>query len=300
MTKHSLFYQCYDYMTLLFSFVILVTQFILVCSSLVFCDPIFYAVQNGDLEMVKTLLNDNPDLVSSKDNDNINYSIKGYTPLHLAAERGYNDIVELLLSKGANVNAKDNITMTPLHRAAIEGHYSTVELLLSKGANINAKTRSGYTPLHFAAKNVHKVVVEMLLTKGADVNAKTDDRITPLLLVVSVEPTRFDPTVLINKMSGFAVPTAPYTDHDIFEIANLLITNGAKVNVKDKDGNTPLDMALKTNNVEVIELLKHASQLERSRRYLLLFGIICVMAILVFYFRNNRKKRELTKLFLSN
>src|SRR5208283_5517175 len=58
------------------------------------------AIQNGDLEKVKALLESHPDLVSNTNKD-------GWMPLEFAAEFGNKGIVELLLSKGADVNSKD-------------------------------------------------------------------------------------------------------------------------------------------------------------------------------------------------
>ena len=62
-------------------------------------------------EKVKALLNDNPDLVFSKDHG-------GRTPLHAAAESGHKHMVELLLANGAEVNAENNDGWTPLKEAA--------------------------------------------------------------------------------------------------------------------------------------------------------------------------------------
>jgi ankyrin repeat protein len=58
----------------------------------------------------------------------------GWTPLHSAAEEGHKDLVELLITKGANVNAKDEDGVTPLQYAKIEGHTGIVELLRKHGA----------------------------------------------------------------------------------------------------------------------------------------------------------------------
>ena len=52
------------------------------------------------------------------------------------------------------------------------GHKEVVELLIAKGADVNAKNDGGYTPLHQAAINGHKEIAELLIEKGANVNAK--------------------------------------------------------------------------------------------------------------------------------
>jgi hypothetical protein len=127
------------------------------------------AAEQGDLEKVKALLETNPDLATSKDKS-------GITPLHLAAYRGHKNIVELLLSKGADLNAKMKGGQTPLHAALEKGQKEVVELLLAYYAN--AWDNDGHTPLHCAAYQGHKEVVELLLANH--VNAKNKDGHTPL------------------------------------------------------------------------------------------------------------------------
>ena len=68
----------------------------LVCSTPIYCGEIHDATNAGDLAKIKTLLKNNPSLISSKDE----YT---YTPLHWAAGRGYKDVVELLLDKGEHL-----------------------------------------------------------------------------------------------------------------------------------------------------------------------------------------------------
>ncbi|HIG23126.1 ankyrin repeat domain-containing protein, partial [Henriciella sp.] len=66
----------------------------------------------------------------------------GDTPLHIAAQFGHTEIAELLIAKGADVNA-DNAKETPLHRAATNGHYAIAELLIAAGVDVNAKNVGG-------------------------------------------------------------------------------------------------------------------------------------------------------------
>ena len=101
-----------------------------------------------------------------------------YTPLHYATIEDHRDIAELLIAKGADLNAKDMMEYTPMHIAARGGHKEIAELLIAKGADV--KCAVGSTPLHYAALLNHKEIAELLISEGSDVNAKDVKGITPL------------------------------------------------------------------------------------------------------------------------
>jgi len=149
--------------------------------------------------------------------------IDGETALHAASKR---EVVELLLAKGADLNARTNDGKTSLMSAS--GHRDVAEALLEKGADINAKDNNGETALYIASYCDHKDVVELLLAKGADVNAKKSDGSTALHIASS---------------------------YGRKEIVEALLAKGADVNAKDNDGFTPLYVASYDGHREVVELL---------------------------------------------
>ncbi|KAI9854230.1 MAG: hypothetical protein M1813_001315 [Trichoglossum hirsutum] len=102
----------------------------------------------------------------------------GRTALHAAAERGRDEVVLLLLNKGSDIRAKDNDDQTALHRAASNGNEATVQLLLSGLANATDKDNDGWTALHVAAKNGHEGVIQPLVGGGADLEAKDNNGLT--------------------------------------------------------------------------------------------------------------------------
>jgi ankyrin repeat protein len=126
---------------------------------------IFNACVRGDWETVKEMVTKDLSFVNVKDDD-------GWTPLHYASVHTDLAMVEFLVSKGADVKAKERLSEnTPLHFACDQAHLALVEFLVSKGAVVNAKSRFGFTPLHLASSKGHLAMVEFL-EKGADVHAK--------------------------------------------------------------------------------------------------------------------------------
>jgi len=86
------------------------------------------------------------------------------TPLHAAAIRNHKEIAQLLIAKGADVNAKNKYGGTPLHYAATK---EIAELLIAKGANVNMREIDGSTPLDLAIKRKRTEIAELLRKHGA-------------------------------------------------------------------------------------------------------------------------------------
>ena len=134
---------------------------IVACVVLVGCKSIsiHQAVFDGNIGAVKQHL-DAGEEVDAKDDKFV------VTFLHWAAAGGQNEIVELLIAKGADVNAKTKFGGSPLHDAAIGGHKEIVGLLIAKGANVNAKGKVGITPLDLAVEYDKTQIAELLRKHG--------------------------------------------------------------------------------------------------------------------------------------
>jgi len=114
----------------------------------------------------------------------------GKTPLHQAACYSKRDMIEWLIARGADVNARNTGHMvgdirveagvTALHDAALTGNVEAAEALIAKGADIGAKGDFGETPLHEASWQGLLAMARLLVDKGADVNATNIAGATPL------------------------------------------------------------------------------------------------------------------------
>jgi ankyrin repeat protein len=183
------------------------------------------------------------------------------TPLNCASRFGNLHTVELLIEKGASVNAVTTDNKTPLHWASQRGNLETVALLIEKGASVNAVTTDNKTPLHWASQRGNLETVALLIEKGASVNAVTTDNKTPLHL--AYQPGYLETVELLIE-KGASV-NAVTTDNQTplhwasgfgnFKTVALLIEKGASVNAVTNDNETPLHRASKWGDWETVALL---------------------------------------------
>lgn len=105
----------------------------------------------------------------------------GFAPLHFAAAYGQNDAIELLLQNGAKINLQNKETgNTALFYAIYNDRVSTIDLLHSKGANLEMKNKKGFKPIHYAVRYSDSTTMQKLTELGINVNSEWRDKITPL------------------------------------------------------------------------------------------------------------------------
>ncbi|XP_021396597.2 ankyrin repeat domain-containing protein 27 isoform X4 [Lonchura striata] len=119
------------------------------------CHPLCYCDKCEKL--VSGKLND-PSIITPFSRDD-----RGYTPLHIAAICGQTSLVDLLVAKGAIVNATDYHGSTPLHLACQKGYQNVTLLLLHYKASTDVQDNNGNTPLHLACTYGHEDCVKALV-----------------------------------------------------------------------------------------------------------------------------------------
>lgn len=147
-------------------------------------NELHFAAYCGDAEGVQAALAEGVDVDSQDDN--------GYTALHWNADMGCTpgdreEIVKILLTHGAAIEARDSMGRTSLFVAASSGSAQIVRALVLAGADVNARSNSGATPLMLAASSGSLDAVTFLLAGGADANAFTPDGTTAMDMAMGAE-----------------------------------------------------------------------------------------------------------------
>lgn len=185
----------------------------------------------------------------------INREFDGRKALHVAIimagekpSQHSNDIIKLLIDKGADVNSYDN-GQTPLQYAAQYGNKFAVNYILKNGVtSIDLENDEGHTALSLACSNSYIRVAELLIKNGADVNKKNKVGHSAISKAAFLSDL---PVVKLLIRKGASVNTDTpdgwsllhiSTECGFPELARLLIDEGADINKKDREGFTPLDI----------------------------------------------------------
>ncbi|HEV7765251.1 MAG TPA: ankyrin repeat domain-containing protein [Thermoanaerobaculia bacterium] len=218
------------------------------------------AIEDGDLDAVRALIERGAAVDTP-----ISYGEHSITPLLKASWDGELEIVQYLIGKGANVNARATDTQeTALMNAITNGHIGIVKALLAAKADVSLRNSYDFNPFTSAVAAGNQEIAGMLLDAGA----KPDDGssgLTPMAFAVSTGDT---------SMMRFLVSRGADVNHGAkeqeqtalisailaakVEAVKTLIELKANVNTKMKDGTTPLKLARKGDQTEIVALLEAA------------------------------------------
>ena len=157
------------------------------------------------------------------------------TALHMAIEKRFRRVAYLLLDSEADVNIQDAEGAQPLHRACEAGDKDLVISLLDRKAETKHAAFNGWWPLHFACSSGLEEVIHRLLGPGKWIIDKVEigEGWTPLNI-------------------------ATYFQHE--KVVEVLLREGARLEIEDSTGWTPFMTAVKRNNYDILNtLLDHSS-----------------------------------------
>lgn len=215
---------------------------------------IHQAASTGDLEAVRTLLDNHPDFLNAPDD-------AGALPIHAAARAGHLEIVKLLLDRGVEVDVPDREATTPLGVACLGGQLEVARLLIDKGANVMAVDQGGLTPLLWAVQGRNAELVAILLEKGAslqDVNGRGsnvlhlacfagDQAMAELLLARGME--------INGANSGGYTPVLLACLSGNVDLVRALMERGADITRRSSQDETAMHLAARRGNIEMVDLL---------------------------------------------
>ena len=143
-----------------------------------------------------------------------------WTGLHFATKSTHIEMMRWLIEKGANVDAKDCVGRTALHLASSVGNTAAVRLLLENGAKTEIPAYDQMTPLHFASQRDHHNSIELLLKSGAKIDAQTSYKTTALDMALAGGNDKAAAKLLENGAKPFWTVPQGYQADTIFHDAD--------------------------------------------------------------------------------
>jgi len=179
------------------------------------------AVKKSDVKSVRSLIAGHVDVNAT--------DVDGSSALLWAAQRDNAEIVDILLTSGANVKSATRYNVTPLSMACVNGNAAIIDRLLKAGADANSASKEGETPLMTASLTGKADAVKVLLAHGADVHAR--------------DPVKGQTSLMWAAAEGNA------------EVVDLLVQSGSDLKAKSKGGFTPLLFAVRNGHIDVVKVL---------------------------------------------
>lgn len=209
--------------------------------------PLRMASRRGNVEIMRLLIDAGADINWANPSD-------GGTALHIASLHGQAAAAEILIHAGARQDSRSHDGFAPLHLAAQGGHSDVVKALIEAGAIVDQLNAAQCSPLHLAVAAFDLDTVDALLMAGADVDRRQVDGWAPLHLsicfrVAKLRDARYSGTMSIDE-TGFHMASAVAQDWIIPPIVKRLIEAHADVDLPGENGMTPLHVAASLDDAE--------------------------------------------------
>ena len=201
-------------------------------------------------------------LIENGANTEVRVNYNNSTPLHLAAEKNFVSIVKILLKNGANIEAEDSKSQTPIYKAIFENNDDIVKIFLAHGARIDNLGFRDITPIHLAVLYNKESILDILLNTNPDISHPC---FGALLNCAVYKCYLENAEKLINygvdvNSKDFDGTLSIHTAIEEIEVASVeatqwLLTKGTSLEIRNLNGNNPLECALKKEEKK-LDLIK--------------------------------------------
>ncbi|MGD0136857.1 MAG: ankyrin repeat domain-containing protein [Bryobacteraceae bacterium] len=245
--------------------------------------PLF-AGTSGDVSLVDLVKAGNRQAVTALLDQHVNVNTPtsdGTTALHWAAHNADVDLVDRLLSAGADAKAKNQFGATPMSEAAFGGNVAIIEKLLRAGADPNSPGADGQTALMLVARTDNVAAAKLLLDHGAQVDAREKQKEQTALMWAAAQSqpgmvreliahgadvnahshidewlaqVSSEPRAQHQSYGGFT-PLLYATREGCLSCVQSLVEGGAKLNLPDPEGVTPLIMSITNAHFDAAKYL---------------------------------------------
>ncbi|KAM5270641.1 serine/threonine-protein kinase TNNI3K isoform 3-T3 [Hipposideros larvatus] len=192
-----------------------------------------------------------------------------FTPLHIAAYYGHEQVTRLLLKFGADVNVSGEVGDRPLHLASAKGFFNIAKLLMEEGskADVNAQDNEDHVPLHFCSRFGHHDIVKYLLQSDSEVQPHVVNIYGDTPLHLACYNGKFEVAKEIIQLSGIesltkenifsetAFHSACTYGKSIELVKFLLDQNVVSINHQGRDGHTGLHSACYHGHIRLVQFL---------------------------------------------
>ncbi len=222
------------------------------------CNLMHYAAFNKDEEMVDLMLEKNVSLNEQ--------SKRGRTALLLLIEEDEPNLsfIKKLIDKGADINITDKKGNLPLHIAAQKHDVNTVSFILKMTSKVDKPNHIGMRPLHYAVEYNNLSVVQKIMHYRVDVTATNNEGMSLLHLALKNKDKKIidnilktDAVKMLNKenISNQKTPFHQAVALKKLDIVHKMISYGASVNKEDGNQTSPLIIAVRNDDIKMIEML---------------------------------------------
>lgn len=227
--------------------------------------PLHLAAANGHLSVISKIM------AYSGENDLLeSHNSHGDKPLHLAANFGHGESVELLVQLGTNVNTTNAHGNTAMHLASEKGYCDVIKKLVELRGSVNSQNFRNSTPLHWAAYNGRTDVIALLVALDADISAKAEpDETAPIhraafmgqcdavkkLVELKADPNArnsYQKTPLHSAIDPRDDGHSGSRQRDAIQMIDTLVALKASISAQTNSGDTALHLAASIGNFSVI------------------------------------------------